>query len=157
MKKDFILGMRRVTYPVCIASSYLKNSKFAITLSSVTSISIDPPALLACINKASSMASSIKLESLININFLSSSQHEIASACSNKDRVNERFTFDQWCSDENEVPYLDESEMVAFSRVTKIIEHSTHLVIILDVLCTRLSMESESKPLLYKNGKYLID
>lgn len=156
MSSDFILGMRRVTYPVCIASSFWDSTKRAITLSSVTSISIDPPSLLACLNKSSSMAAGVEIESFININFLSYSQHEIASVCSDKNRVNERFTYDHWQYDENKVPYLPQSEMVAFCKVFKIIEHSTHLIILLSVVSSKLLTDPESKPLLYKNGKYLL-
>jgi len=73
MKDQFIGAMRRLVYPVCIASTNTNGENLAITLSSVTSVSIDPPSLLACINKTSSFLSSLKIYDHLNINFFSSS------------------------------------------------------------------------------------
>ena len=56
MKAEFIKAMRKLVYPVSIISTQVGGNKFAITVSSVTSVSIEPPSLLVCINRESSFA-----------------------------------------------------------------------------------------------------
>ena len=53
IQDNFRLAMRRYIYSVSIMSNKddIGNSN-AITVSSVTSISMDPPSLLICINKS---------------------------------------------------------------------------------------------------------
>ena len=70
MRDTFIGALRNVVYPVSIVSSSGEDKKYAITVSSVTSVSIDPPSLLVCINKNSSFIDSIANDSFMNINFL---------------------------------------------------------------------------------------
>ena len=51
IKEDFRLALRELVYPVCIVSAYNDETKenHAITVSSVTSLSFDPPSILVCI------------------------------------------------------------------------------------------------------------
>ena len=78
IKEEFRLALRELVYPVSVVSSYNDKTKenHAITVSSVTSLSFEPPSILVCINKDSSIHSSLKKDSSFNISFLSSSQTE---------------------------------------------------------------------------------
>jgi flavin reductase (DIM6/NTAB) family NADH-FMN oxidoreductase RutF len=61
MIEDFRKALTKLVYPVAIVSgldsAYNNN---AITASSLTSVSFEPPLILACINKESSFSSAIK-------------------------------------------------------------------------------------------------
>ena len=54
IKEEFRLALRELVYPVCVVSTYNHETKenHAITVSSVTSLSFEPPSILVCINKA---------------------------------------------------------------------------------------------------------
>ena len=53
LQDNFRKAMRSYVYSVSILSNINENSEcHAITVSSVTSVSIDPPSLLVCINKS---------------------------------------------------------------------------------------------------------
>ena len=156
MKDQFIKAMRRLVYPVCIASTNTNGQNHAITASSVTSVSIEPPSLLVCINKSSSFLSSLKIYDYLYINFLDAEQKEIATLCSSRKYANERFEGNLWLNDENSVPYLRESQSIAFCQVAKMIEHDTHFIIVVSVSEVILNNLGESNPLLYCNGEYLI-
>ena len=155
MKESFIEAMRHLAYPVSIVSSQLKGAKLAITVSSVTSVSLSPPSLLVCINKESTMATTIEIGSLLNISFLNPAQMAIASVCSSKDKVNERFEYTQWSEDANKTPYLEESEAVVFCKVANLIEHATHKIIILAVTDVSVYSGDNPNPLLYCNRDYI--
>jgi flavin reductase (NADH) len=154
MKESFIEAMRHLVYPVSIVSSRLKGAKLAITVSSVTSVSANPPSLLVCINKESTMAKTIETGSFLNVSFLNPAQTAIASICSSKDKVHERFEYDQWLEDANKTPYLEESEAVVFCQVVNLLEHATHKIIILAVKDVSANSGQNPNPLLYCNREY---
>jgi flavin reductase (DIM6/NTAB) family NADH-FMN oxidoreductase RutF len=155
MKETFIKMMRNLAYPVCIASATYNNNRYAITVSSVTSVSLDPPSLLVCINKSSSITEALRIGAQLNINFLSPGQKEIASICSSKESANKRFDNDLWDIDVNDVPFLKNSNAVASSEVVNIVEHRTHMIVILSVDRVILNDGRQPDPLLYCNGSYL--
>jgi flavin reductase (DIM6/NTAB) family NADH-FMN oxidoreductase RutF len=155
MKAEFIKAMRKLVYPVSIVSTQKDGNKFAITVSSVTSVSIEPPSLLVCINRESSLAGALVDDGLLNINFLNPKQKSMASICSSKEKVTERFSNDQWSTDRNEIPYLRQSESVAFCKVATIVTHHTHLIVIADIQEMILAGLDKPNPLLYCNGDYL--
>ena len=54
IQDNFRLAMRKYIYSVSIMSNKDSNNNLnAITVSSVTSISMEPPSILICINKSS--------------------------------------------------------------------------------------------------------
>ena len=69
IQDNFRLAMRRYVYSVSILSNKDSDGNSnAITVSSVTSISMDPPSLLVCINKNSRIHNSLTVGlSLIHI------------------------------------------------------------------------------------------
>ena len=106
MKVNFIKAMRELAYPVSILSTKQRGLNFAITVSSVTSVSVEPPTLLVCVNKASSFSQTLEVDALININYLDSAQKEIASICSSRENSSQRFANGYWSFDDNETPFL---------------------------------------------------
>ena len=83
LKKGFLASMRGITSTVCVISAKSSNEKHAMTAISVTSLSIDPPSMLVCINKEASIHGLISKDSSFCINTLSSNQKDIAEICGN--------------------------------------------------------------------------
>ena len=90
----------------------------------------------------------------MNINFLAPAQKEIASICSSKESANKRFDNDLWDIDVDDVPFLKNSNAVAFSEVANIVEHATHMIVIWCVDKVISNDRSQPDPLLYFNGSY---
>ena len=83
VQDNFRLAMRRYVYSVSIMSNKDASGNLnAITVSSVTSISMEPPSLLVCINKNSRIHDSLILESEFCINLLSKEQEYLSNVCS---------------------------------------------------------------------------
>ena len=155
MKEKFLEMMRNLAYPVCIASASFDNNRYAITVSSVTSVSLDPKSLLVCINKNSSLTKAVRTGGKLNINFLSPAQQEIASICSSKESADGRFDNDLWEVDVNDQPFLKKSNAVAFCEIANIVDYGTHRVVILAVDKVVSSVNCEHGPLLYYRGDFL--
>ena len=86
IQDNFRLAMRRYIYSVSIMSNKdEKGDTNAITVSSVTSISMEPPSLLICINKSSRIHDTLKVGSQFCINLLNKYQTELSNICSDED------------------------------------------------------------------------
>lgn len=155
IKQNFVMGMRRIAYPVCVVSACENAKKLAITVSSVTSVSIEPPVLLVCINNSSSMAKAVHKTSLINVNFLNFSQSILSDICADKNKADMRFSNSEWLYDSNGTPYLDQCEMVAFCEVKDVVIQSTHQVAFLSVVKVNASSLKHPNPLIYHDGSYV--
>ena len=154
MKVNFITAMRKLAYPVSILSTKQRGLNFAITVSSVTSLSVEPPTLIACVNKASSFSQTLEVDALININYLATGQKEIASICSSREKSSQRFANGYWSFDDNETPFLKDSQAVVFCSIAQTLDYATHKIVILNVNNTFLSSVNDPDPLLYCDGEY---
>ena len=86
IQDNFRLAMRRYIYSVSIMSNKDDNGNSnAITVSSVTSISMDPPSLLICINKSSRIHDTLQIGSKFCINLLKKDQEELSNICSDEE------------------------------------------------------------------------
>ena len=97
LQDNFRKAMRSYVYSVSILSNTNENNEcHAITVSSVTSVSIDPPSLLVCINKSASIHNSIIIGSKFCINLLTKDHEELSNICSSYENENKRFESDEW-------------------------------------------------------------
>ena len=96
LQDNFRKAMRSYVYSVSILSNANANANanseyHAITVSSVTSVSLDPPSLLVCINKSASIHNSIVIGSKFCINLLTKDHEELSNICSSYENENKRF------------------------------------------------------------------
>ena len=82
IKQNFLNSMRGITSTVNVISAAAEGQRHAMTATSVTSLSLDPPSMLVCINKDASLHKILLDNSNFCINVLSSLQKELAEAVS---------------------------------------------------------------------------
>jgi len=151
IQDNFRLAMRRYIYSVSIMSNKDKaNNPNAITVSSVTSISMDPPSLLICINKSSRIHDSIKLGSKFCINLLNKEQEDLSNICSDEDMYDQRFKNKNW-NLEN-IPFLKNAQANIFCKVDKLTSYHTHTIVI--GLVEDANYADEISTLTYVDGEY---
>ncbi len=151
IQDNFRLAMRRYIYSVSIMSNKDKaNNPNAITVSSVTSISMDPPSLLICINKSSRIHDTIELGSKFCINLLNSNQENLSNICSDEDMYDQRFKDNNWNLDN--IPFLQNAQANIFCKVDKLTSYHTHTIVI--GLVEDANYADEISTLTYVNGKY---
>ena len=126
------------------------NNPNAITVSSVTSISMDPPSLLICINKSSRIHDTIELGSKFCINLLNSNQENLSNICSDEDMYDQRFKDNNWNLDN--IPFLQNAQANIFCKVDKLTSYHTHTIVV--GLVEDANYADEISTLTYVNGEY---
>ena len=151
IQDNFRLAMRRYIYSVSIMSNKDDNGNSnAITVSSVTSISMDPPSLLICINKSSRIHDTLQIGSKFCINLLKKDQEELSNICSDEESYEERFNNENW--DTKEIPFLSNAQANIFCKVDKLISYHTHTIVV--GLVENANHTNEISTLTYVDGKY---
>jgi len=151
IQDNFRLAMRRYIYSVSIMSNKDNaDNPNAITVSSVTSISMDPPSLLICINKSSRIHNSIELGTKFCINLLNNEQEDISNICSDEDMYDQRFKDENWNLDG--IPFLKNAQANIFCKVDKLTSYHTHTIVI--GLVEDANYANEISTLTYVDGKY---
>ena len=129
LQDNFIKLMRSYVYSVSILSNVNENKEYnAITVSSVTSVSIDTPSILVCINKTAGIHDSIILGTKYCINLLTKAHEDLSNVCSNYEEEKNRFISDQW--DLSDIPFLKDAQANIFCEVDQLIEYYTHTIVI---------------------------
>ena len=151
IQDNFRLAMRRYIYSVSIMSNKDDNGNLnAITVSSVTSISMDPPSLLICINKSSRIHNTLQVGSKFCINLLNKQQIELSNICSDEDSYEKRFSDEYW--NIKEIPFLSNAQANIFCKVDKLTSYHTHTIII--GLVEDANYAEEISTLTYVDGEY---
>ena len=151
IQDNFRLAMRRYIYSVSIMSNKDNaDNPNAITVSSVTSISMDPPSLLICVNKSSRIHNSIQLESKFCINLLNNEQEHLSNICSDEDMYDQRFKDENWNLDG--IPFLKNAQANIFCKVDKLTSYHTHTIVI--GLVEDANYADEISTLTYVDGGY---
>ena len=151
IQDNFRLAMRRYIYSVSIMSNKDNaDNPNAITVSSVTSISMDPPSLLICINKSSRIHDTIQLGSKFCINLLNSNQQNLSNICSDEDMYDQRFKDKNWNLDD--IPFLQNAQANIFCKVDKLTSYHTHTIVV--GLVEEANYADEISTLTYVDGEY---
>ena len=151
IQDNFRLAMRKYIYSVSIMSNRDSNDNLnAITVSSVTSISMEPPSILICINKSSKIHDSIVLDSKFCINLLNKDQHELSNICSDDQKHDQRFEDKNWNLDN--LPFLENAQANIFCKVDKLTSYHTHTIVI--GLVEDANFADKISTLTYVDGDY---
>ncbi len=148
------LGMRRLASGVCVLSTRLPTGEgFAMTVSSVTSVSDSPASLLVCINQQVSQQDYLAtLGSRFVVNVLSAHHQEISNLCAGREPDRDRFSVGVW-RDFDGLPMLDDA-LASFVCVTDQVNHyGTHHIVIGRIIEVIIS-GAEINPLLYVDAAY---
>ncbi len=151
IQDNFRLAMRRYIYSVSIMSNKDNaDNPNAITVSSVTSISMNPPSLLICINKSSRIHDTIQLGSKFCINLLNSNQQNLSNICSDEEMYDQRFKDKNWNLDD--IPFLQNAQANIFCKVDKLTSYHTHTIVV--GLVEEANYADEISTLTYVDGEY---
>jgi flavin reductase (DIM6/NTAB) family NADH-FMN oxidoreductase RutF len=122
-----------------------------MTANAVTSVSLDPPLILICLDRQSRMARYVEESGRFGINLLDERQAPISRyfARSWHSPQPPEHRFEEWAG----VPYLVGSLGALSCRTTQIIEGGDHLVVMARVAGIRVDNPTGA-PLLFYRGKY---
>lgn len=120
-----------------------------ITVSSFTSVSLDPPLVLVCIDRRSPIIEHLKINQYFAVNVLSDQQRDLSIQFSN--RWSERFSNVRWYPGHTGAPLLFDVPAAFECRVVEVVIAGDHFIIIGVVL--HLS-SVDKQPLAYLNSRY---
>ncbi len=152
----FRRGMRALPGAVCvIAANGSDGAPIGLTATAVTSLSADPPSLLVCVNRHSTIASVLTAGAHFSVNLLAASQQAIAEAFGGQRvaRGVARFAFGGWYRSEAEVPLLAGANAAFECVIAELHDFATHHLVIGAVVDVRLS-DPPAPPLIYHDGRY---
>lgn len=130
------------------------SEKFGVqgmTVTAFTSVSVDPPQILVCINDSADTGVGIHESQFFGVNVLNSDQQDLSNQFSGGSSQQQRFENTDWKAGITGAPILNESLMSLDCKVVEKVRAGTHWIIIGEVqecIC-RLG-----EPLLYYRGAY---
>lgn len=148
----FRQGMRSLFSGVCIISTVDGGERVGLVASSVTSVSMEPPTLLVCINKNASAHDVVMRSGVFAITILAENHAEIARIFSSSRRREERFVTGRWKAAPTGCPILSDAPASFDCRTVQVIDGGTHTIFLGRVL--DVQMQAEPPPLLYGYGNF---
>lgn len=145
-------AMRRLAGSVCVVSTRSGDTRNAMSATAVTSLSMDPPSLLVCVNKAAPFHEAIADGGDFYVNVLKADQTELSAACGGKLQGEEKFTVGAWGANEDGVPFLEDALASLLCKSDGRFEYGTHTIFVGRVEDIRVAETIE--PLLYVDGSY---
>lgn len=151
LSHDFKQAMRRVASTVNVITVCVGGEPMGITATAMSSLSLDPPSLLICINRTASLHSPLEDVSHFCVNVLHRSQEDIARIFADRSRRDLRFA-QGWQVDCDRPPRLAEAQAAILCRRIHHHPFGTHSIFIGQV--EEVTVRDDVDPLVYVDGKY---
>ena len=146
-------AMRRLASGVAILVAQGEEAPVGMAATSITSLTMDPPAVLICVNQSAGIHPLLSPGTPVSINLLSRHQQEVSAAFGGAVPREKRFEVGQWTRDARSLPILDEAQANLSCTIDSITPFGTHGIVIARVEAVRLSEGVD--PLIYQDGAYL--
>ncbi len=152
---DFRGAMRHLTGGVSVITAGRGRDISGMTVTSVTSLSVDPPTLIVSINRDASSFPLIRRHGAFGVNILNADQLDIAERFAGKGGLKgaDRFAGADWITSVSGVPLLTGALAAIDCEVEEIIERHSHGLVIGRVRDIRAS--SRHAALVYWHGQYV--
>jgi flavin reductase (DIM6/NTAB) family NADH-FMN oxidoreductase RutF len=150
----FRFAMRRLTSTVTVVTALDKGARVGMTASSITSLTVNPPALLVCVNQSASIHACLEVGRPFCVNLLASAQQEIPAVFAGGLTGEARFAHGVWTSDEHGVPRLEDAQANVSCSVDQMLAYGTHSIVIGRVEAVRIAGGVD--PLIFQDGHYFI-
>lgn len=156
LQQDFKSAMRRLAATVCVVSTTDQDGWHGMTATSVTSVSMDPPSVLVCVNTTATLHKILHAGGHFCVNVLRASQEAQAGRfSSSKIRGADRFADHAWKGNDEQrgLPYLVDAQANLFCDIDQAISYGSHTIFIGRV--NEIRIGELVSPLLYADGQYL--
>ena len=148
---DFRGAMRRLGSGVAIVTTAQDGKDYGIVMTSVTSLSFEPPSLLIAVNQTASACGPILESGHFRVNLLTSSQCDFCKTFAALPS-NERFQQGNWKRSDDGLLYLEGAQSVLTCKVGTSHLSGTHQII--TGLITGIVNAAEVDALLFINRQY---
>lgn len=150
----FLAGMRKVAGAVSVITTAGNDGeRRGLTATAVCSLSVEPPSLIVCVNRKTRVAQFVPDSGIFAVNVLSHEQESIARAFAGQTGLagNDRFAVGEWEAGTTGAPIV-RGALTAFEcQLERIVEHTTHIILIGRVVATVLG---GGRSLVYLDGAF---
>jgi flavin reductase (DIM6/NTAB) family NADH-FMN oxidoreductase RutF len=152
---DFRNAMRQLSGGVSVITAGKGKDISGMTVTSVSSLSVDPPSLIVSLNRESSSWPLVKRYGFFGVNILTSDQVDIAERFTGKGGLKgaDRFAGAQWTTRASGVPLLADALAAIDCEVEDIVERHSHAIVIGRVL--DIAVSARTAALAYWQGRYV--
>ncbi len=152
---DFRNAMRSLAGGVSVISVGRGKDITGMTVTSVSSLSVDPPTLIVSVNRNSSSYPVLKRYGVFGVSILTASQIDIADRFSGRGGLKgaDRFAGAQWITRASGVPLLADALSAIDCEVEDIVERHSHAIVVGRALETIGS--GHGSALAYWDGRYV--
>lgn len=153
----FRQGMRALVGGVTVVGALDSGgAPVGLTATAVTSLSTEPPSLLVCVNRQTTLAGALQLDRPFSVNVLAKDQIEVSRAFGGQLGIHgpERFGYGDWRQvTPSRVPLLSGCRVSFECAVAHVHNWATHHVVIGSVTAIHF-FAPEARPLAYCDGGY---
>ena len=150
---QFRAAMRRLAASVAVVAARGENGPVGMAATSVTSLTVDPPAVLVCVNRATALHSLLVPTAPLSVNLLARDQQDVSAAFGGGVPQDERFRIGEWREGPDGVPELVGAQANLACVIDAMLAYGTHSIVIARVL--RATVSDAVTPLIYQDGAYL--
>lgn len=151
-RAPFQEAMRRLAATVTVISTGGEGRCYGMTATAVTSISMDPPSLLVCVNRSASFHAQLCRADDFCVNILGTEQTDLSDLFAGKRSIEERCAYQSWRFDSGKIPFLSDAQANIFCKKQQSLDFGSHSIfigIVNSVICS-----NKIEPLLYLNGAH---
>ena len=145
-------GLCRLGKAVVVITALHEGRRWAMTATAISELSMEPPSLLACVNRSASLYGPLAARANFAINILRADQEDISNGCFGASRGEDRFARGQWDSAACGTPLLRDAQAGFVCEWREMVEYGTHAVVIGEV--TEVRVTGAPDPLIYLDGGY---
>ena len=151
LTEEFRQAMRRVASTVNVITICVDGEPMGITATAMSSLAMDPPSLLVCVNQAASMHAPLEYVSHFGVNVLHRDQEHLAQMFADREKRALRF-ISGWHVDGDRPPRLADAQASLLCRRTDHHRFGTHSIFI--GVVEEAVVRGDIDPLVYLDGRY---
>lgn len=149
----FRTAMRGLAASVAIVVARGDDGPVGIAATSVTSLTVSPPAVLVCVNRATSLHALLMPTAPLSVNLLSRDQQDVSAAFGGDVPREKRFDHGKWQDGANGLPELTDAQANLRCVIDAMLAYGTHSIVVARVL--EVKLRKTAAPLIYHDGGYL--
>jgi len=150
----FRAAMRRFAATVTIITACDHERHHGMTATAVTSVSMDPPSLMMCLNQKTLLHDIMFRARRFCVNVLHRDQVELSAAFSGAVPPGQRFARGRWLRCDDGLPYLADAQANLFCRKAAALPYATHTIFVGRV--EEVELRDVIAPLVYQDAAYCV-
>jgi flavin reductase (DIM6/NTAB) family NADH-FMN oxidoreductase RutF len=144
-------ALRRLASGVAVVSCREGQARHAMTATAVNALSMQPPSMIICINRASRFHRAVSAATHYAINILHRSQIDVSKGCGGEARGEDRFGYGAW-DEADGIPTLTDAQARIVCANEARLDYGSHTIFVGRV--TFVAIHGEIDPLIYVDGRY---